>query len=85
MRQAGKWIMGLAVGLLALGHGCRPAQAAQTAGHSADILSSPATVQTPAKQPVGPEAGVTDKMLKAGTSIPRKLANVWRRLHQSPL
>ena len=73
MRQAGKWLTGLAIGLAmglsALGHGSG-ALAAQTAGQSSDILSSPSIVQTPAKQPVGPEAGVTGKMLKAGTSNP---------------
>ncbi|MFZ5931337.1 MAG: PQQ-dependent dehydrogenase, methanol/ethanol family [Pseudomonadota bacterium] len=70
MRQAGGWAIRLSAGLIGLGLCAGAALAAQTAGQFSDILSSPSIVQTPAKQPVGPEAGVTGDMLKAGTSNP---------------
>jgi len=66
MRQAGKWAIGLAGFLFAVGL-ASGAQAAATAGLKPSILESPTVVVSPAKEPVGPEAGVTGDMLKAGT------------------
>ncbi|MCK9994147.1 MAG: alcohol dehydrogenase (cytochrome c) [Alphaproteobacteria bacterium] len=70
MRQAGKWSIAAAAGLLAVGLFAGPALAAQTAGVSEEIGFAPVPTHFPAKTPVGPEAGVTDAMLKAGTNDP---------------
>ena len=69
MRQTGKWVIGVAAGLISLGL-AGAAQAAQTAGVSDEIGFAPVPTHFPAKQPVGPEAGVTGDMLKAGTADP---------------
>jgi len=85
MRSAGKLTI-VAAALIAgyLGG----AQAAQTAGNPADLLVSPAIVHSMAKQPVGPEAGVTDAMLKAGTDDPQswlQYGGDYRNFRHSPI
>lgn len=58
-----------AAGLIALA-AAAGARAAPTAD-AADIMPSAALVHSLAKQPVGPDAGVSDAMLKAGASDPQ--------------
>ncbi len=70
MRQAGKWAGGITAGLFGLGLLAGAAQAAATAGVSEELGFAPVPTHFPAKQPVGPEAGVTDAMLKAGAADP---------------
>ncbi len=70
MRLAGKSVIGAMA--LAIATACGGAQAAQTATGPGDILSSPATFHTMAKEPAGPVAGVTDTMLKTGSDDPRR-------------
>lgn len=66
MRQSGRIALGFAAGLVALSQ-IWGAFAAQTAGGvSDDVLPSQSHMHSKAKQPVGPEAGVTPDMLKAG-------------------
>lgn len=72
MRQAGSWAIRLSAGLIGLGLYAGVAQAAQTAGVSDEIGFAPVPSHFPATQPVGPEAGVTGDMLKAGTSDPAR-------------